>query len=200
MKNLLIIIFLTPLFSCHDFDKKDTVENKLTIDVLPFNDISKETVNRVFIELKKIYPNIELKQPMALPKSAYYLPRNRYRADSLIRFIKNITPKDHVTIALTSKDISATKGKISDYGIMGLGYRPGNACVVSTYRLSNENKFTELFKYCLHELGHTSGLPHCPEKTCFMRDAEGGNPTNEETDFCTKCKSHLISKGWLFEK
>ena len=130
MKNLLIFIFLISLFSCHDYDKKDTVENKLTIDILPFNDISKETVNRVFIELKKIYPNIELKQPMALPKSAYYLPRNRYRADSLIRFIKNITPKDHVTIALTSKDISATKGKISDYGIMGLGYRPGNACVV----------------------------------------------------------------------
>ncbi len=107
-----------------------------------------------------------------------------------------MTAPGHITIGLTSKDISTTKGKIEDYGIMGLGYTPGNACVVSTFRVSKENKQNQFFKFCIHELGHTSGLPHCPEKTCFMRDAEGGNPSNEEKDFCPKCKVHLISKDW----
>jgi archaemetzincin len=29
-----------------------------------------------------------------------------------------------------------------------------------------------------------------------MRDAEGGNPTDEETGFCPSCKEFLIRKGW----
>jgi archaemetzincin len=47
-----------------------------------------------------------------------------------------------------------------------------------------------------HELGHTQGLPHCKNKTCFMRDAEGGNHLGEETGFCQFCAALLKSKGW----
>jgi archaemetzincin len=32
-----------------------------------------------------------------------------------------------------------------------------------------------------------------------MRDAEGKNPTNEETEFCKRCKKKLINKGWLLK-
>lgn len=103
-----------------------------------------------------------------------------------------------MTIGLTSKDISAARGKIRDFGIMGLGYRPGKACVASKYRLSRENTDEQFYKVAIHELGHTQGLPHCPEKMCFMRDAEGKNPTDEETDFCRKCKTFLINKNWKF--
>ena len=76
---------------------------------------------------------------------------------------------------------------------MGLGFQPGKACIASNFRLRDKKNF---FKVALHELGHTTGLPHCPEKTCFMRDAEGGDPTGEESGFCTKCKNYLIKKGW----
>ena len=79
---------------------------------------------------------------------------------------------------------------------MGLGFEPGNACVVSTYRLSRNNLLNQLDKLTLHELGHTQGLPHCNKKECFMRDAEGGNYFDEETSFCQSCKSFLKSKGW----
>jgi len=30
-----------------------------------------------------------------------------------------------------------------------------------------------------------------------MGDAEGGNPTNQEKEFCPKCKKVLIKAGWL---
>jgi archaemetzincin len=29
-----------------------------------------------------------------------------------------------------------------------------------------------------------------------MRAAEGGNPLNEEKDFCPSCKAFLKGKGW----
>lgn len=33
-----------------------------------------------------------------------------------------------------------------------------------------------------------------------MRDAEGSNHINEEKDFCQKCRSVLVKKGWQFDK
>lgn len=137
-------------------------------------------------------------ESIPLPMKTYYQPRNRYRADSLIRILRDLTPENHITLGLTSKDISTTNDEINDWGVMGLGYRPGKSCIASSFRLSKTEKKSQFFKVAIHELGHTEGLPHCPEKYCFMRDAEGKNPTNEEKDFCINCKQRLVDRGWKF--
>ncbi len=171
----------------------------IIIDLQPYSDLPKKYVDSVFKKLSVIYPNIQLKKTLPLPQRAFYKPRNRYRADSLINILRGQTPQSHVTIGMTSKDISAEKDAIKDYGIMGLGFQPGSSCVVSYFRLSKKRDvFEQFFKLSIHELGHTQGLPHCPVKTCFMRDAEGKNNTNQEKEFCPKCKAHLESKGWRF--
>lgn len=184
-------------------EKKDMIkvkEDKPAIAILiqPFKDIKQETVVKVTEGIKNLYPNVKVLDAIDFPANTYYEERNRYRADSIIKFLNKETKEGFVTIGLTSKDISATRGKIKDFGIMGLGYRPGKACVASSFRLSKENRDEQLYKIAIHELGHTQGLPHCLEKMCFMRDAEGKNPTNEETDFCKKCKTFLINKNWKF--
>ena len=168
----------------------------LTIDILPFEGIPQSITDHVFKELSKIHSNVKLLEPIALPKRAYYAPRNRYRADTLIYILRKATEDGHVTMGLTNKDISAEKGKVFDYGIMGLAYQPGKSCVVSTYRLSKKNINEQFFKVAIHELGHTQGLPHCPDKTCLMTDANGKNNTDKENGFCIKCKTYLIAKGW----
>ncbi len=193
MRNLIVILIVFLVAS--SFVNKVSADT-IIVDIQPLGDIPKQTVEYVRKELQKIYPNIEVKKAIPLPKLAYYEGRKRYRADSLIHYLHRQTKAGHVTIGLTIKDISTTKDEIKDYGIMGLGYCPGNACVASTFRLSKKDVPEQLFKTAIHELGHTQGLPHCPNKTCFMRDAEGKNRTNEEKEFCSKCKSHLISKGW----
>ncbi len=189
----LIAVFI--VFISISFINKRSVE-PIIVDIQPLGDIPKQTVEHVRKELQKIYPNVEVKKTIPLPKLAYYEGRKRYRADSLIHYLNRQTKAGYVTIGLTIKDISTTKDEIKDYGIMGLGYCPGNACVASTFRLSKKNVLEELFKTSIHELGHTQGLPHCPVKTCFMRDAEGKNCTGEEKEFCPKCKAVLESKGW----
>lgn len=166
--------------------------------IQPFTDKPFNQVNLVYKKLKGINPKTILRKPVPLPKSAWYSPRNRYRADSIINYLDHFGSADTVIIGLTSKDISTTKRGIADWGVMGLGFQPGNACVVSTFRLAKANLSEQLAKISLHELGHTQGLPHCKNKTCYMRDAEGGNYLDEETGFCTLCRSFLERKGWRF--
>jgi archaemetzincin len=179
-----------------ELGEKHVSPQALNIDILPFEGIPKNIVDHVFKELSKIHPNVKLLKPIALPKRAYYAPRNRYRADTLIYILRKATEDGHVTMGLTNKDISAEKGKVFDYGIMGLAYQPGKSCVVSPFRLSKKNLNEQFFKVAIHELGHTQGLPHCLDKTCLMTDAEGKNNTDKENGFCIKCKTYLIAKGW----
>ena len=166
----------------------------VVIEIIPYDDMPVGLTDYVYKHFKKIYSNTKLKRPIPLPHSAYYAARNRYKGDTLLRYLAAHTPKGHVSLALTTKDISTTKGNFADYGIMGLSYCPGKACVASNYRLKNKEQF---FKVAIHELGHTQGIPHCPVKNCFMRDAKGGNHTNEEKEFCPTCRKVLIKAGWI---
>ena len=201
MKNLAKIVFCFTLFSlifsCEK-SKDNAVKNgeEITILIQPFEDVKPNQLAEISENIRKIYPKIKILEPIDFPINAFYQPRNRYRADSIIKYLRTKTPNNCVTLALTNKDISVTKGKVADFGVMGLGYRPGNACVASSFRLNPKNKNEQFYKIAIHELGHTQGLKHCPDKTCFMRDAEGKNPTNEEKDFCQNCKKVLRSKHW----
>ncbi len=184
------------LFACQQQESLNKSKPLKIVYVQPFTGITNQDALYVVSELVKVYPHIQLKKTIALPGSAFYKPRNRYRADSLIRFLRDQTPQDCVSIGLTNKDISTSKNKYADWGVMGLAFCPGQACVASAFRVSKTEKNMQLFKVAVHELGHTEGLPHCAVKTCLMRDAEGGNPTNEETGFCKSCKPYLVNRGW----
>lgn len=117
-----MVLFLT--LSCSE--KKSVVKEKVekpvfTILIQPFTDIKQETVAKVAGRIKKIYPNVKVLDAIDFPENTYYKERNRYRADSIIKFLNKETKEGFVTIGLTSKDISATRGKIKDFGIMGTG-------------------------------------------------------------------------------
>ncbi len=192
-KKLLACLFLPLLiisFSC------GSPSAKRVIIVQPFADFPPSIATIVYNNIKEINPHTILKKAISLPRFAYYPKRNRYRADSIINYLNNFGSADTIIIGLTGKDISTNKGNIPDWGVMGLGFQPGNSCVVSAYRLSKLNRLNQLYKVALHELGHTQGLSHCIVKTCLMRDAKGGNHLNEETDFCSSCKAYLKNKGW----
>jgi archaemetzincin len=141
-----------------------------------------------------------------LSKSAWYAPRSRYRADNLLEHLKEISPAKHpVVIGITEKDISTTKDEHVDWGIFGLGEVDGRACVVSTFRLgargADEAKLRErLRKVAIHEVGHVTGLPHCPQAGCVMQDAEASIETvdRESGAFCEPCK--VTSLKWLQDK
>ena len=210
--NTLLICTLLLLVSCKDVDTridsaqkplpKNTSKTEVSIIIQPFEGLPISTANIVASQLKEIYSgNVVVYNPIPLPVFALNHDKSRYRADSLISYLGTLVKNNQLIIGLTNKDISHTKGKASDYGIMGLGYSPGKSCVASTFRLKGKNQLEKLFKVAIHELGHTQGLArtntkHCPEKTCLMRDANGKDHLNELKGFCSKCKPVLIRAGW----
>lgn len=69
--------------------------------------------------------------------------------------------------------------------------------MVSTFRLtrgaSRDLFYRRLIKVVNHELGHTFGLPHCPNERCLMGDAKGTIVTvdRETGALCDQCRETL---------
>lgn len=196
---LIAVIFILSFFHL----KKDPVRSvqyilskPKAILIQPLGDFDTKLAKQNLKALSKNHYGCQLLKPIPHFPTSYYKPRDRYRADSILKFLRYKYGPDTVVIALSRQDISTTKKLIKDWGIMGLAHSPGNVCVVSTYRLDKNKLSEQLYKVSIHELGHTQGLPHCPDTTCYMRDASGGNPLNYEKDFCPKCKKVMQLKGW----
>ncbi len=168
MKQFLIlsyILLLCLINSCSN--PKHAASNQITIAVQPFSKCNSVFVDSVAQNIERnFHGKIILLQSIELPKSAFTnLKTPRYRADTLLKFLQKIKPTNvDFIIGITDKDISTTKkdtfGKIktpiekyNDFGVFGLGFRPGNASIISSYRLKSNNKqqmITRLQKISTH--------------------------------------------------
>lgn len=176
-------------------------ENKPdNILLVPLGSIDSSQLQVIASEVETRFDaTVQIGDEIPLPPETYYPPRNRYRADKLISFLKSTYPGYDRVMGITTKDISTSKGEHEDWGIMGLAYRPGRSCVISTFRIKrgvqSQPHFTDrLIKVCLHELGHTYGRDHCKaDAACLMQDAAGKVITIDRTisSFCETCRRKL---------
>ena len=178
-------------------------KQKNSIAILPFKDVDSNLVKILADSLrKKMSVEFVVLATQSLPASAFYKPRQRYIADSLLVFLRNANNNRYEKIiGITTKDISTRKGDIENWGILGLGSCPGEACVVSTFRAGKNKVSTSHFlrritTLALHELGHTYGLEHCPVATCLMKDAEGKMNLDDGDTYCNKCRDWLAGKAF----
>jgi len=147
---------------------------------------------------------VQVGSPRPLPKAAFYRPRKRYRAEKLLTYLSNVAPQDaYRVLGLTGVDISTTKGRVRDWGIMGLASIDGRVSVMSMFRCvrgasSRQHGRERLGKTAVHEVGHTLGLLHCPTRGCLMEDARGKNTTSDrEHLLCPTCRRLLTRSGYV---
>lgn len=210
--SILLMLFACFVASCnqnskdngdsHQTKKEVKAKVKKTVHVYFFDGFSKSLGENTIKELENIFDSVAFEGTIPFPDSAYYAPRNRYKADKLVKHLRHLQPSsDELVVGFSPKDIADKVHGYDDYGVMGWTRHSLRSSVVSTYRLRDKNRIQKDFvKLVLHELGHADGLPHCKDSsTCYMRDANKQNHFPELFGFCDKCTNHLKKRGWKLQ-
>lgn len=156
---------------------------KAVMCVLPFEPFPEAMLPAVVRGITHVYGlEVEVLDAVPLPKSTWYPPRKRHRADRLLDWMRaEIVPhaaQCRWIVGLTRSDISVTKGEHKDWGVLGLGEIDGKVAVVSSFRTHKKLRkphtaLRRTIKVVNHEIGHMMGLPHVKGEGCLMNDAEG---------------------------
>ena len=190
---------------------KSGESSKLVVYIQPFGNVNPGYLTFVKNSLQNDFSSVKILPKMNLPRAAFVGIRKRYDANKMLWFLEDLYikrkySKEIFLVGVTEAVLCQNrtnpkkwKGEngfgIPDFRIMGLGYRPESSNTLPSKKVNvnstnvlKSNKKEQLVKLIKHELGHNFGLPHCPNKSCIMRDAEGGNHFDEMTGFCKKCK------------
>lgn len=210
--NIFLSIVLIAIIAFGIFFRANQTPTVEVVGLLPFEGFKPAYTDSIASIIHKQYGfEVVILETKKLPNNCFvYVKSPRYRADKLLKYLLEIKPDSvDLILGLTHKDISTTKkdqwgkvkepgSKYGDWGIFGLGYRPGDAAIVSVYRLSKPGlTIRRLQKVSVHEIGHNLGLKHCTQnKHCVMDDAAESIGTIDKGgfDLCEYCHA-LIDKG-----
>jgi len=187
---LLLLIAVHGNATCYD-------ERKV-IYIQPLGNVEKPDIDLVKGSVENFYHyKCIIKPPVNFTNDILANSKTRYEAN---RILSKYNTSENLLI-LTEKDIACANPERHsvEWGIFGLGYRPGTTCVISTFRLKRHASAqlfnSRLTKVCLHEIGHNLGLNHCTsgDKRCLMNDANGTikEVDQEQIFLCGKCKKAI---------
>ncbi len=124
--------------------------------------------------------------------------RGQHSSTRILRWILTTRPPD-VTKVLGITDVDLFIPVLTF--VFGEAQMDGPAALVSTarLRLTYDERTAppplveaRLVKECLHELGHTFGLVHCPEEACVMsRSNSVLDVDRKRSAFCRDCRVRL---------
>jgi archaemetzincin len=219
MKKLVITLAFAVMFlahGCQQLEERFSEPKSIQIAIQPLGRVNVADLSSIKSALENTYSAgvTVLPQREMYSEAFVNLKSPRYRADSLLRYLRRDCPDsiDYI-LGVTNFDISTTKyekfpdkilapaSKYADWGVFGLGQCPGRSCVVSGFRIGKVDpalRTSRLQKISVHEVGHNLGLKHCPDALCVMTDAVESVRTVDQAkqELCEGCKRKLAKWSW----
>jgi archaemetzincin len=132
-----------------------------------------------------------------LIESAFDTSRNQYLSDDFLAEVRRL-----VNINGGNRILGVTMVDLYTIGlnfVFGQAELPGKAAIIALHRLKDEDSqlfHTRVFKEAIHELGHTIGLRHCPDKHCVMHFSNTLLDTDIKTEeYCPRCVKIIQEKN-----
>ena len=205
MKLIIAFISLSLLITCRPsptLSLKNTRQKQI-IALQPLDNYDESILYHLSFGIRDFYnKQTIILDPIKIPAHFLDTTINQYSADSLIMLLSRLRNDTIVeVVGVTHHPIFTIKGKeypVPHYNenIFGLGYQPGNVCVVSDTKFRSEYQTLHLIrlrKVIVHEIGHNLGLAHCPNEKCLMSDKNGNTIILDKSadDYCASCKTRL---------
>jgi archaemetzincin len=135
---------------------------------------------------EKFEQEVHRAESFKIPEDAYDALRHQYHALRIIAAITARGVNNGFNLAVVQDDIFVHRMNF----VFGLADRRSRTALVSSHRLAGTNLIDRLVKEVVHELGHLTGLGHCPDPRCVMHFSNTLDDTDHKTaDLCPTCRS-----------
>lgn len=174
----------------------------MKIAIVPFGQVDRKVMEHLAEALKGTFgKECEILPSGPLPAGAFNPYRNQYLSDSFLEELGKLKAEGAIKILGVTEVDLYTRGLNFVFGQARLG---GREAVISLARLrqsfyslpEDEGLLLErALKEAVHELGHTWGLPHCPDPLCVMHFSNSLRDTDiKRAEFCSRCLSALKAR------
>jgi archaemetzincin len=129
------------------------------------------------------------------------LERGQVEASRLMALLASVVPPpdDAKVVAITGQDLYIPALSF----VLGEAQLGGRFAVVSLSRLrptfyglpeDDAVLSARTARECIHEVGHTFGLTHCPRRTCPMHASTSAEDLDvQEPRLCAECRRHYVT-------
>jgi archaemetzincin len=172
---------------------------KLAIVLAPIGDVPTDLLEQIAGQLTGIF-NLACPVAAMIPKAtrAYDGRRGQYLGDRILAMLARLDmPDAERVLGVIDADCYAPGLNF----IFGQASIHGRDAFIALPRLrpsfyglpDNEVLFSErTLKEAVHELGHTYGLKHCPDRRCVMHFSNSLYDTDVKSQqFCRRCRARL---------
>ena len=173
--------------------------------LVPIGEVDEDILTSLCQALEREFGKpCEVAPALPYPSYAYNERRQQYLSSSILHRMRGLAlPRAHRLLGVVDLDLYVPELNF----VFGQASLRGKEAVIALPRLrqslyglpDDPGLFQQrVVKEAVHELGHTYGLGHCPDRLCVMHFSNSLHDTDiKGRSFCSNCQVGLASQGRL---